>query len=98
MVRLSLFNSTEFLNDLSRGASEADVFFPFGGWGEGSNVECAKSTQCMPYKNHYDECVERVMEQEKHAASGKKGPREDCVEECEFGLLFFFFFWDHESM
>ncbi|KAI9782761.1 MAG: ubiquinol--cytochrome-c reductase subunit 6 [Peltula sp. TS41687] len=46
--------------------------------------ECAKSSQCMPYKHHYDECVERVMEHEKHAASGaKKGPKEDCVEECE---------------
>lgn len=27
------------------------------------------------------------MEQEKHASEGKKGPHEDCVEECEFILF-----------
>lgn len=41
-------------------------------------TDCAKSKQCAPYKHHYDECVERVTEQQ-----GKDGKAdEDCVEEC----------------
>lgn len=45
-------------------------------------VECANSAQCAPFKHHFDECVERVHAQ--HSDAGHKGPKEDCVEECEF--------------
>ncbi|CAD6575842.1 MAG: ubiquinol--cytochrome-c reductase subunit 6 [Alectoria sarmentosa] len=43
---------------------------------------CAKSAQCAPAKHHYDECAERVTKQ--HENPDHKGPKEDCVEECEF--------------
>ncbi|CAF9911951.1 MAG: hypothetical protein ALECFALPRED_007780 [Alectoria fallacina] len=45
-------------------------------------AECAKSAQCAPAKHHYDECAERVTKQ--HENPDHKGPKEDCVEECEF--------------
>lgn len=55
-------------------------------------TECARSAQCIGYKHHYEECVERVTAQ--HEDENYKGPKEDCVEECEltvtlceFGLL-----------
>lgn len=48
-------------------------------------IECAKSAQCAPLKHHYDECVERVTEQ--HEDPDHKGPKENCVEECELCLL-----------
>ncbi|MCJ1365482.1 hypothetical protein MMC16_004604 [Acarospora aff. strigata] len=48
--------------------------------------ECAKSAQCAPLKHHYDECVERVTEQNDNP--DHKGPKESCVEECEFALFF----------
>lgn len=48
-------------------------------------IECAKSAQCAPLKHHYDECVERVTEQ--HEDPNHKGPKENCVEECELCLL-----------
>ncbi|KAK4696624.1 ubiquinol-cytochrome c reductase subunit 6, partial [Lecanoromycetidae sp. Uapishka_2] len=41
--------------------------------------ECAKSSQCAPLKQHYDECAERVTAQ--HENPNHKGPKEDCVEE-----------------
>jgi hypothetical protein len=37
-----------------------------------------KSQQCAPLKHHYDECAERVMQQQEE--NGKAD--EDCVEEC----------------
>lgn len=43
--------------------------------------ECAKSAQCAPAKHHYEECAERVTKQ--HEDPNHKGPKEDCVEECE---------------
>jgi ubiquinol-cytochrome c reductase subunit 6 len=46
-------------------------------------AECANSKQCAPFKHHFDECVERVTEALEHA-DNKKGPHEDCVEECEY--------------
>lgn len=49
-------------------------------------LECANSAQCAPYKHHFDECVERVTQQQEDA--DYKGPKEDCVEECKW-LLFF---------
>ncbi|THW49196.1 Non-heme 11 kDa protein of cytochrome bc1 complex [Aureobasidium pullulans] len=42
--------------------------------------ECAKSSECAPYKHHYDHCVERVTKQQEE--NGKAD--EDCVEECEY--------------
>ena len=45
-------------------------------------TECAKSAQCAPLKHHYDACAERVTKQ--HENPDHKGPKEDCVEECEF--------------
>lgn len=48
------------------------------------SAECANSAQCAPFKHHFDECVERVHAQ--HSDAGHKGPKEDCVEECEFPL------------
>lgn len=39
--------------------------------------ECKNSALCAPAKHHFDECVERVQQQE-----GTDGPKEDCVEEC----------------
>ena len=47
-----------------------------------SSTECAKSAQCASVKHHYDECAERVTRQLEKA--DHKGPKEDCVEECEF--------------
>ncbi|KAJ4266423.1 ubiquinol--cytochrome-c reductase subunit 6 [Fusarium torreyae] len=38
--------------------------------------ECKNSPQCAPAKHHFDECVERVQQQE-----GEGGAKEDCVEE-----------------
>ena len=49
-----------------------------------SITECSKSAQCVPLKHHYDECAERVTAQEENP--DHKGPKEDCVEECEFTL------------
>ncbi|KAG6990898.1 hypothetical protein G7Y79_00060g092020 [Physcia stellaris] len=34
---------------------------------------------CAPLKHHFDECAERVQEQQENPAH--KGPKEDCVEE-----------------
>lgn len=45
-------------------------------------IACAKSAQCAPLKHHFDECAERVQEQ--HENPDYKGPKEDCVEECEY--------------
>jgi hypothetical protein len=45
-------------------------------------AECAKSAQCAPAKHHYDACAERVRSQ--HENKEHKGPKEDCVEECEY--------------
>jgi ubiquinol-cytochrome c reductase subunit 6 len=41
-----------------------------------------KSQQCAPLKHHYDECAERVMQQQEE--NGKAD--EDCVEECMLRL------------
>ncbi|KAL2215838.1 ubiquinol-cytochrome C reductase hinge protein-domain-containing protein [Thermoascus aurantiacus ATCC 26904] len=41
--------------------------------------ECANSSQCAPFKHHFDECVERVTRQQEDP--NYKGPKEDCVEE-----------------
>ncbi|KAL2000412.1 hypothetical protein VTN02DRAFT_3096 [Thermoascus thermophilus] len=41
--------------------------------------ECANSSQCAPFKHHFDECVERVTRQQEDP--DYKGPKEDCVEE-----------------
>ncbi|OAP55780.1 ubiquinol-cytochrome c reductase subunit 6 [Fonsecaea erecta] len=41
--------------------------------------ECARSAQCAGYKHHFDECVERVTQQEEDP--DHKGPKENCVEE-----------------
>ncbi|KAM0247054.1 hypothetical protein ACHAP5_004334 [Fusarium lateritium] len=38
--------------------------------------ECKNSSQCSPAKHHFDECVERVQQQE-----SEDGAKEDCVEE-----------------
>ena len=46
-------------------------------------TECAKSSECAPYKHHYDHCVERVTKQQEE--NGKA--EEDCVEECEYWIL-----------
>ena len=46
-------------------------------------TECINSAQCSTLKHHYDECGERVREQE--ADPDYKGFKEDCVEECRFG-------------
>lgn len=42
-----------------------------------------KSQQCAPLKHHYDECAERVTQQQEE--NGKAD--EDCVEECMFKPL-----------
>lgn len=41
--------------------------------------ECKNSPQCSPAKHHFDECVERVHQQESEGEA-----KEDCVEECTF--------------
>ncbi|KAF4595822.1 ubiquionol cytochrome C reductase hinge protein [Ophiocordyceps camponoti-floridani] len=38
--------------------------------------ECRNSKQCAPAKHHFDDCVERVQQQE-----SEDGAKEDCVEE-----------------
>jgi hypothetical protein len=45
-------------------------------------LECANSSACKEYKNHFDHCAHRVEEQTEKF--GK--PQEDCVEECEYLL------------
>lgn len=45
------------------------------------HLECARTTQCAPLKHHFDECAERVTEQQENP--DHKGPKEDCVEECK---------------
>lgn len=47
-------------------------------------TECANSSQCAPFKHHFDECVERVTRQQEDP--NYKGPKEDCVEECKFSI------------
>lgn len=42
-----------------------------------ASTECRNSPQCAPAKHHFDECVERVQQQESEG-----GAKEDCVEEC----------------
>lgn len=49
------------------------------------STECARSAQCIGYKHHYQECVERVTAQ--HEDESYKGPKEDCVEECKRPLI-----------
>lgn len=44
--------------------------------------ECKNSPQCSPAKHHFDECVERVHQQESEGEA-----KEDCVEECTFPSL-----------
>lgn len=46
-------------------------------------TECKESKACAPFKHHFDECVERVTGAEVGQAN-KKGPHEDCVEECKY--------------
>jgi ubiquinol-cytochrome c reductase subunit 6 len=41
-----------------------------------------KSQQCAPLKHHYDECAERVMQQQEETGKAE----EDCVEECMLRL------------
>lgn len=48
-------------------------------------LECARTAQCAPLKHHFDECAERVAAQQENP--DHKGPKEDCVEECEFFLV-----------
>jgi len=48
-------------------------------------AECARSAQCIGYKHHYQECVERVTAQQEDESY--KGPKEDCVEECMLRVL-----------
>ena len=47
-------------------------------------AECARSSQCVGFKHHFDECVERVTSASEDADS--QGPKEDCVEECKSSL------------
>ena len=49
-------------------------------------TECARSSQCISYKHHFDECAERVTKQ--HEDPNHKGPKEDCVEECESPITY----------
>ena len=66
----------EALNDvLSRKEALEQVLTKF--------TECMKSQQCAPLKHHYDECAERVTQQQEE--NGKAD--EDCVEECMFKPL-----------
>ena len=44
-------------------------------------AECMKTSQCSPFKHHYDACAERVKQQEE-SEDGKV--TENCVEECEW--------------
>jgi ubiquinol-cytochrome c reductase subunit 6 len=44
-------------------------------------IVCANSKECAPYKHHFEECAERVKAAEE--SGDKKGPKEDCVEECK---------------
>ena len=41
------------------------------------DTECKNAPQCAPAKHHFDECVERVQQQESEGDA-----KEDCVEEC----------------
>ena len=43
-------------------------------------IECKQSKQCAPAKHHFEECVERVQQQE---GEGDGEAKEDCVEECK---------------
>ena len=38
-----------------------------------------RTKQCAPLKHHYDECAERVQQQEEEKGKAE----EDCVEECK---------------
>ena len=38
-----------------------------------------KTPQCAPLKHHYEECAERVQQQEEEHGKAQ----EDCVEECK---------------
>lgn len=53
-------------------------------WAEliAGTTECERSAQCASFKHHFDDCAERVQEQ--HENPDHKGPKEDCVEECEY--------------
>lgn len=42
-------------------------------------AECLKTAACAPLKRHYDECAERVQQQEEEHGKAE----EDCVEECK---------------
>ncbi|KAK8919606.1 hypothetical protein VCV18_008432 [Metarhizium anisopliae] len=39
----------------------------------------AEEPKCAPAKHHFDECVERVQQQESEGEA-----KEDCVEECTY--------------
>ena len=52
-------------------------------------TECAKSAQCIGFKHHFDECVERVTSAQENP--DPKAPHEDCVEECKPNTLCLFF-------
>lgn len=70
----SPFETPTFFAEGSTARNNAKLIF---GW----STECAKSAQCAPAKHHYEECAERVTKQ--HENPNHKGPKEDCVEECE---------------
>ena len=42
-----------------------------------------RTAQCAPLKRHYDECAERVQQQEEEHGKAE----EDCVEECKCRLM-----------
>lgn len=54
-------------------------------------LECARTAKCAPLKHHFEECAERVTAQQED--TDHKGPKEDCVEECEFFLVLLPYFY-----
>ena len=58
------------------------IFFPNIQIANDFPSECKNSSQCAPAKHHFDECVERVHQQE---SDGEV--KEDCVEECTCHII-----------
>jgi len=46
-------------------------------------TDCMRTTQCAPLKREYDECSERVKQQQEEGEA-----KEDCVEECEYFMRY----------
>lgn len=47
------------------------------------DAECSQTAACSKAKYEFQDCEERVKQWNEEEDESKKGPKEDCVEECK---------------